>query len=339
MSITEINTAFSTEESAKITLDVLRSPVIHELKSFRKFFKEELKTNEFLLDQMVQYLLKMKGKELRPILVLYAARLCGGINERTYRAATMIELLHTATLIHDDVVDEADERRGFLSFNQTFKNKASILFGDFLLAKGLLVSLNADEFVLLKIMSKAVKAMSEGELRQLKASKLQNMTADKYFDIIRDKTASLLAACCESGATTATSDTLVIEQLYQIGLNMGIAFQIRDDMFDYDASKTGKPSGNDILERKITLPFIYALEQCSLIERRRWKQKYRKKAKNRNEVDEIIAFVKDKGGLEYANQVMAQYSEKALALLNNFPDSESKSDMHRLVSYITSRKK
>jgi len=339
VSITENNTVSAIVDSGKITLDVLRSPVIQELKAFREFFKDELKTNEFLLDQMVQYLLKMKGKELRPILVLYSARLCGGINERTYRAATMIELLHTATLIHDDVVDEADERRGFLSFNQTFKNKASILFGDFLLAKGLLVSLNSDEFELLKIMSKAVKAMSEGELRQLKASKLQNMTSEKYFDIIRDKTASLLAACCESGANTSTTDKKVIEQMYHIGLNMGIAFQIRDDMFDYDASKTGKPSGNDIMERKITLPFIHALEQCSMIERGRWKKKYRKKGKNRQEVDDIIAFVHQKGGVEHAHSVMVDYSNKALGLLDNFPDSEAKKDMHRLISYITTRKK
>lgn len=339
MSITELNAVTDRIESEKITLDVLRSPVIKELKAFRVFFKDELKTNEFLLDQMVQYLLKMKGKELRPILVLYAARLCGGINERTYRAATMIELLHTATLIHDDVVDEADQRRGFFSFNQTFKNKASILFGDFLLAKGLLVSLNSDEFELLKIMSKAVKAMSEGELRQLKASKLQNMTSEKYFDIIRDKTASLLAACCESGANTATNDKEIVLRMSEIGLNMGIAFQIRDDMFDYDASKTGKPSGNDIMERKITLPFIHALEQCSMIERNRWKKKYRKKEKNRQEVEEIIAFVLEKGGLEHANSVMVDYSNKALDLLNMFPDSEAKTDMHRLVAYITTRKK
>jgi octaprenyl-diphosphate synthase len=339
VSITELNAITDRIESEKITLDVLRSPVIKELKAFRTFFKDELKTNEFLLDQMVQYLLKMKGKELRPILVLYAARLCGGINERTYRAATMIELLHTATLIHDDVVDEADQRRGFLSFNQTFKNKASILFGDFLLAKGLLVSLNSDEFELLKIMSKAVKAMSEGELRQLKASKLQNMTSEKYFDIIRDKTASLLAACCESGANTATTDKEIVLRMSEIGLNMGIAFQIRDDMFDYDASKTGKPSGNDIMERKITLPFIHALEQCSMIERNRWKKKYRKKGKIRQEVDEIIAFVLEKGGLEHANSVMVDYSKKALDLLDTFPDSEAKTDMHRLVAYITTRKK
>lgn len=332
----------STEQQAvsrKVTLDDLRRPVERELKEFRQFFRDELKTNGFFLDQLVQYLLKMKGKELRPILVLYSARLCGGISTRSYRAATMIELLHTATLIHDDVVDDASERRGFLSFNQTFKNKASILFGDYLLAKGLLVSLNADEFQLLKIMSKAVKAMSEGELRQLKASKLQNMTEDKYMDIIRDKTASLLAACCESGAKTATDDPEILERMHQIGINMGIAFQIRDDLFDYGSDKTGKPSGNDIRERKITLPFIAALENTSLIERTKWKNRYGKKNKVQQEVDEIKAFVLEKGGADYAEAKMAYYSGKAIELLRAFPESEIRGQMEDLIAYITTRKK
>ena len=339
MSTTNINAISEHITQFKVTLENLREPVKKELKEFRRFFKDELKTQEFLLDQLVQYLLKMKGKELRPILVLYAARLCGGVNERTFRAATMIELLHTATLIHDDVVDEADQRRGLLSFNQSFKNKASILFGDYLLAKGLLVSLNADEFELLKIMSKAVKAMSEGELRQLKASKLQNMTTEKYHDIIRDKTASLLAACCESGARTATVDPQTISNMYEIGLNMGIAFQIRDDLFDYSSANTGKPAGNDIRERKITLPFIYALEQLSLFERKRWKKNYRKKDKTPDEVASIIAFVKEKGGIEHAEEVMTSYSQKALSILQSFPETQERHDMEQLINYITSRKK
>jgi octaprenyl-diphosphate synthase len=328
-----------TEHKKKVTLDDLREPVKAELAEFRVFFRQELKTNEFLLDKLVQYLLKMKGKELRPILVLYSAKLCGGINTRTYRAATMIELLHTATLIHDDVVDEADERRGMFSFNKEFKNKASILFGDYLLAKGLLVSLNADEFELLKIMSKAVKAMSEGELRQLKASKLQNMTLEKYHDIIRDKTASLLAACCESGARTATDDPDMLNKMYEIGLNMGIAFQIRDDLFDYGFTDAGKSKGNDIKERKITLPFLYALEQCSVIERTRWKKKFRKKGKSDAEVKEIIDFVRDKGSLDFATEIMQSYSRKSLDYLDTFPDSEIRIQMQRLIHFITTRKK
>jgi len=251
----------------------------------------------------------------------------------------MIELLHTATLIHDDVVDEADERRGMFSFNKEFKNKASILFGDYLLAKGLLVSLNADEFELLKIMSKAVKAMSEGELRQLKASKLQNMTLEKYHDIIRDKTASLLAACCESGARTATDDPDMLNKMYEIGLNMGIAFQIRDDLFDYGFTDAGKSKGNDIKERKITLPFLYALEQCSVIERTRWKKKFRKKGKSDAEVKEIIDFVRDKGSLDFATEIMQSYSRKSLDYLDTFPDSEIRIQMQRLIHFITTRKK
>lgn len=339
MKSTDLTTVELQNNNKKVTLGDLREPVKKELKEFRAFFREELKTNEFILDQLVQYLLKMKGKELRPILVLYSAKLCGEINERSYRAATMIELLHTATLIHDDVVDDADERRGMFSFNKEFKNKASILFGDYLLAKGLLVSLNADEFELLKIMSKAVKAMSEGELRQLKASKLQNMTLEKYHDIIRDKTASLLAACCESGARTATDDPEVLNKMYEIGLNMGIAFQIRDDLFDYDISDTGKSQGNDIRERKITLPFLYAVEQCSLIERSKWKKKFRKKGKTDEEVKEIVEFVRDKDGVTHSVDVMQVYSKKALDYLGSFPESVIKNQMELLVDYITTRKK
>ncbi len=339
MKSTDLTTVELQNNNKKVTLDDLREPVKKELKEFRAFFRDELKTNEFILDQLVQYLLKMKGKELRPILVLYSAKLCGEINERSYRAATMIELLHTATLIHDDVVDDADERRGMFSFNKEFKNKASILFGDYLLAKGLLVSLNADEFELLKIMSKAVKAMSEGELRQLKASKLQNMTLEKYHDIIRDKTASLLAACCESGARTTTDDPEVLNKMYEIGLNMGIAFQIRDDLFDYDISDTGKSQGNDIMERKITLPFLYAVEQCSMIERSKWKKKFRKKGKTDKEVKEIVEFVKDKGGVTHSVDVMQVYSKKALDYLGSFPESLIKNQMELLVDYITTRKK
>ncbi|WP_240644741.1 polyprenyl synthetase family protein [Cyclonatronum proteinivorum] len=326
-------------DTDKITLDDLRRPVGSELKAFRTFFRQELKTDVFLLDQMIRYLHRMKGKELRPILVLYAARLCGGINERTFRAATMIELLHTATLIHDDVVDDAEQRRGLLSINQVWKNKASILLGDFLLSKGLLVSLEADEFELLKIMSKAVKAMSEGELRQLKASKLQNMTEQKYFEIIRDKTASLLAACTESGAASASADPAEVQLMREIGLDLGIAFQIRDDLFDYGVDNVGKPLGNDIREKKITLPFIKALETCSFLERQKWKLRFRKEHKSTGEVAKITSFVHESGGFEAAASDMETYSRRALANLGKFPPTQARDDMEQLITYITSRKK
>ncbi|MCH8568292.1 MAG: polyprenyl synthetase family protein [Balneolales bacterium] len=322
-----------------VTLDLLRQPVAKELEEFRQFFKQEIKTDVFLLDQMIKYLHKMKGKELRPILVLYSARLCGKVTVRSYRAATMIELLHTATLIHDDVVDDAEQRRGFLSFNQVWKNKASILLGDFLLSKGLLVSLDADEFELLKIMSKAVKAMSEGELRQLKASKLQNMTEQKYFEIIRDKTASLLAACTESGAFTATENRVLVDRMRQIGLDLGIAFQIRDDLFDYGVADVGKPVGNDVKEKKITLPFIKALENSSFLTRQKMKLLFRKEKKTDNDVSIITKFVHESGGYESAALEMESYSKRALSLLREFPENQARHDMERLVSYITSRKK
>ncbi len=327
------------DKPQNVKLADLRNPVESHLSAFKTFYRKELSTNQFLLDQMVRYLLKMKGKELRPILVFYAARLFGEVNERSYRAATMIELLHTATLIHDDVVDDASTRRGLLSFNQVFKNKASILLGDYLLAKGLLVSLESDEFELLKIMSKAVKAMSEGELNQLKASKLQNLTEEKYIQIITDKTASLLAACCESGASTTASTSSEVELMREVGLNMGIAFQIRDDLFDYSSLKTGKPSGNDILERKMTLPFIAALEKTSFLDNRKWRKKYRKKQKTRTEIEEIITFVNEKDGLTYAQTLMNKYSEKSIKLLKTLPQSQERTDMERLITYITTRKK
>lgn len=325
--------------NTSVSLADLRRPVENELAEFRAFFKEALKTDVFLLDQMIKYLHRMKGKELRPILVLYSARMCGEINERSYRAATMIELLHTATLIHDDVVDDAEQRRGLLSFNQVWKNKASILLGDFLLSKGLLVSLDADEFKLLKIMSKAVKAMSEGELRQLKASKLQNMTEEKYFEIIRDKTASLLAACTESGAHTASENEVLADRMREIGLNLGIAFQIRDDLFDYGVDDVGKPVGNDIREKKITLPFIKALEKSSFLDRQKWKLRFRKENKKAALVEKITRFVHDSGGFEEAALEMEIYSKKAIHLLHEFPESERRDEMELLIRYITSRKK
>ena len=326
-------------DTANISLKDLQRPVEQELKAFRAFFKDALKTDVFLLDQMIRYLHRMKGKELRPILVLYAARLCGGINERSFRAATMIELLHTATLIHDDVVDDAEQRRGLLSINQVWKNKASVLLGDFLLSKGLLVSLDADEFELLKIMSKAVKAMSEGELRQLKASKLQNMTEQKYFEIIRDKTASLLAACTESGAASATSDRDDVERMREIGVDLGIAFQIRDDLFDYGMDDVGKPLGNDIREKKITLPFIKALETCSFLDRQKWKLRFRKEHKSTGEVAKITRFVHESGGFEAAAADMETYSIRALQKLREFPPTKARDDMELLITYITTRKK
>lgn len=320
-------------------LGEIRKSIEEELKQFRKFFKNALRTDVYLLDKIIAYLLKTKGKEMRPILVFLSARLCGEINERTFIAATMIELLHTATLIHDDVVDDAEKRRGFLSINKVWKNKASVLLGDFLLAKGLLVALEKDEFQLLKVLSKAVRRMSEGELRQLKASRLLNMTEQKYFEIISDKTGSLITACCECGAISTTDNRDYQQYLKEIGENIGVAFQIKDDLFDYGGTDVGKPTGNDIRERKITLPLIAAFEQASITERKHIRKIFKKTKKRASDVKEIVKFVKAKGGIEYSEKVMISYVNKAYELLQNFPNTEGRNIMEALIHYVVTRKK
>ncbi len=321
------------------SLSDIQKPIASELAAFKTHFRQQLDTDVFLLNRIINYLMRMKGKQMRPLLVLLSAKICGEINSRTYVAATMIELLHTATLIHDDVVDNADRRRGFLSINKVWKNKASVLFGDFLLAKGLLVAVDANEFELLKVLSTAVKRMSEGELRQLKASKLQNMSEEKYYQIISEKTASLLVACCECGAISASADEHVRERMRHIGHHVGVAFQIRDDLLDYSERETGKSAGNDIIERKITLPFIAALSFSSTLEQRKMRWIYRKKQKNAREVEEIREFVKTKGGFEYARNKMEEHAGKALVFLNEFQESETRDLFSEFIRFVIYRKK
>lgn len=323
----------------KVDLTDIQRPIAGNLKHFRSFFRKAVKSEVFLLDQIVKYLLKTKGKELRPALVFLSARLCGEVNERTYVAATMIELLHSATLIHDDIVDEADERRGFMSINKIWKNKASVLLGDYLLAKGLLVALDNNEFELLKVLSNAVKRMSEGELRQLKASKLQNMTEDRYFKVISEKTASLISACCECGAISTGAGKDKQEAMRDFGQNIGMAFQIRDDLFDFGTDNAGKSTANDIIERKMTLPMIYALDQCGFSERRRYRSLYRKHKKSSAEIEQIIKFVHDKGGVVYATSKMHDYAEKAIQNLSIFPASDDRFNLDDLLHFVISRKK
>ncbi len=323
----------------KVDLSDIQRPITENLSQFRTFFRKSVKSEVFLLDQIVKYLLKTKGKELRPALVFLSARLCGQVNERTYVAATMIELLHAATLIHDDVVDEADERRGFMSINKIWKNKASVLLGDYLLAKGLLVALDSDEFELLKVLSTAVKRMSEGELRQLKASKLQNMTEDRYFKVISEKTASLISACCECGAISTGCGVAEREAMRDFGLNIGIAFQIRDDLFDFGNEHTGKTTANDIIERKMTLPVIYALSQVSFFERRKYRSMYRKHNKTPDDINAIIQFVREKGGVHYAAEQMNVYASKAISNLQLFPESDDRHNLEDLLHFVISRKK
>jgi octaprenyl-diphosphate synthase len=317
----------------------LHHAISDELSQFKSYYKEALNTDVFLLNQILAYLSRMKGKEIRPTLVFLAAKTAGDVSERTFVAATMIELLHTATLIHDDVVDEADRRRGLFSINKIWKNKAGVLLGDFLLSKGLLISLDKNEFEMLKIVSNAVRRMSEGELRQMKASSLQNMTREKYFRIISDKTASLFSACCETGAVSANAQPEEILQMREIGELMGIAFQIQDDLLDYGSSDIGKPTGNDIQERKITLPLIEALNSSDAKLNHRIKRLFSNKKKSRQDTIEIIRFVHDSGGYDRAKQVMNEYADKAIRLVLNFPESSSRESLIGTIQFITNRSK
>jgi octaprenyl-diphosphate synthase len=321
------------------TLAEITEPVQDYLKTFRSFFKEEISSDVFLLDQIINYLLRQKGKEIRPTLVFMTARMFGDIDKRSYVAATMIELLHTATLIHDDVVDEADMRRGFLSINKLWKNKAGVLLGDFLLSKGLLVALDHKEYQLLHVLSDAVKKMSEGELRQLKTSKLFNMTEERYFQIISEKTASLISACCQCGAIAATDNDIIINKMRDIGLNIGIAFQIKDDLFDYGIDDVGKPTRNDIQERKVTLPLIKALEKATAIQRIGVMRLMKKRKKSTEDVDKIVNFVHDHNGLTEARLIMQGYVDKALEDLYHVPVENGRHDFEELVQFIVTRNK
>ncbi len=322
-----------------VSLDDIQKPIAEHLSSFRTYFKKATRTDVFLLDQMMRYLLRTKGKEVRPSLVFHCARLCGEITERSYVAATMIELLHTATLIHDDVVDEADERRGFLSISYIWKNKAAVLLGDFLLAKGLLVALDRDEFALLKVLSTAVKRMSEGELRQLKASKLQNMNEERYFKVISGKTASLISACCECGAISTSDDPAVWERMRAFGEAVGIAFQIRDDLFDYETNVTGKSVGNDILEGKMTLPMIYALQNTSLTRRLAIRRVFKNEKKTPEQVRQVIDFVLEHKGVEQTRERMKAIADEARAILLEFPEGEARTTLDQFLHFVVNRTK
>ncbi|NBC28246.1 MAG: polyprenyl synthetase family protein [Bacteroidetes bacterium] len=333
-----LDSNFKNQYSLKSLSDIT-SPIQNDLDVFRDFFEEQTDTDIFLLNKIIEYLLRQKGKEIRPTLVFMTARMFGSVDRRSYIAATMIELLHTATLIHDDVVDDADKRRGFLSINKLWKNKAGVLLGDFLLSKGLLIALENREYDMLQILSGAVKNMSEGELRQLKTAKLFNMTEDRYFQIITEKTASLISACCECGATAAGASPEVIRTMKDVGMKIGIAFQIKDDLFDYGLDDIGKPKRNDIQERKVTLPLIKAFEKSSTMETIRIKRLMRKRKKSSRDVNRIVEFVHEKNGLLYAKESMEQYTNEALELLQTLPVSNGQDDFESLARFIINRKK
>ena len=321
-------------------LEIIKSPIQEELKNFEKYFKEAIKSDIPFLQIIIRYVLKMKGKQMRPMFVFLSAKMCGQFNEATNLAASSIELLHTATLLHDDVVDEAYERRGRFSINALWKNKIAVLVGDFILAKGMLNTLDNKEYRLLHLISRAVKDMSEGEILQMRKSRKLDIDNEIYFTIIRKKTASLIATSMAMGAASVTKDDEIVEKMFEIGLNVGIAFQIKDDIFDYQSKGIlGKPTGNDIKEKKITLPLLYVLNNCESGERSRILHLIKRKNKNQAKVKELVDLVVSRGGLEYAAEQMNQFCEKAIAGIMEFPESDARTAMVELVNYSITRKK
>lgn len=321
------------------TLQTIQAPIATELAYFDKYFRSAMRTEVALLDRIMRYLLKRKGKQLRPMLVLFSAHLSGGITPSTYRGAALVELLHTASLVHDDVVDDSDTRRGFFSINALWKNKIAVLAGDFLLSRGMLMALEHDDFQLLKIVSNAVRMLSEGELLQMEKSRKLNIDEAVYFDVIRQKTASLFASCCETGAASATDDKEMQERMRLFGEKVGMAFQIKDDLFDYGQDDVGKPRAIDIKERKLTLPLIHVLNKSSWAERRKLINIVKNHNKNPKKVQYLIEQVKAQGGISYAQEVMEQYIGEAEALLNQCEPSEARSALKDLMHYAITRKK
>lgn len=321
-------------------VEKIKQPILKEMELFESKFKESMRTKVPLLNRITRYIVRRKGKQMRPMFVFLVAKMVsdGKFEERTYRGASIIELIHTATLVHDDVVDESNKRRGFFSINALWKNKIAVLVGDYLLSKGLLLSIDNDDFDLLKLISVAVREMSEGELLQIEKARKLDITEEVYFEIIRQKTASLIAACCGIGAASVGSDTENIEQMRVFGELIGIAFQIKDDLFDYTEEKIGKPTGIDIKEQKMTLPLIYALNQCAEKDRKWLINSIKKHNKNSRRVKEVIAFVHEKGGIEYTIEKMNEYREKALEILAKYPDSPFKESLITMVDYVIERK-
>ncbi|MBU0695860.1 MAG: polyprenyl synthetase family protein [Bacteroidetes bacterium] len=322
-----------------LKLDEIKKPIEKEIDAFEEKFKTSMQSSVPLLDRITHYIVKRKGKQMRPMFVFFSANICGGITESTYRGAALVELLHTATLVHDDVVDNSFERRGFFSINALWKNKIAVLVGDYLLSKGLQLSVDNGEFKLLKIVSDAVQQMSEGELLQIEKVRRMDISEEVYYEVIRQKTASLIASCCAAGAASAGADEETVKLMHSFGEKVGIAFQIKDDLFDFGLDDVGKPKGIDIKEKKVTLPLIYALNKAAKAE----KKKMINLVKNHNDdpmkINQIIDFVHQSGGLAYAEQEMMKYQAQAFEILNTFPNTESKASLADLVRFTTERKK
>ena len=321
-------------------LKTIKKPILNEMHLFEQKFKDSLSSKVPLLDRITHYIIKRKGKQMRPMFVFLCAKLFNNINDSTYRAASLIELLHTATLVHDDVVDDANMRRGFFSINALWKNKIAVLVGDYLLSQGLILSVENKEYDLLHIVSSAVKEMSEGELLQIEKARRLDIQESVYFDIIRQKTATFIAACCASGAATAHQSKEVIDQMHRFGELTGIAFQMKDDLFDYyNDDVIGKPSGIDIKEQKMTLPLIYALNNSNKKQRKYIIQTVKNHNTDQQRVAEVLKYVRESGGIEYTIQKMKEYQKEALSLLQNFDDCEARKSLELLVNFVIERKK
>ena len=320
-------------------IDTIKGPIEAELKEFERHFRQATRSQVSLLDKITYYIVRRKGKQVRPMFVFLSAGLCGGVTSSTYNAASLVELLHTATLVHDDVVDDSFERRGFFSINALWKNKIAVLVGDYLLSQGLLLALGNGEFRILEIVSKAVKEMSEGELLQMEKARRLDIEESVYYDIIRGKTASLIAAACAAGAASASVDEGLIERMRQFGEKIGMSFQIRDDLFDLGTDDVGKPLGIDIKEKKLTLPLIYALQQASPKDKKRILGLIRRHHDEDAKVREVIDFVRGSGGMDYAREKMYAFRKEAFELLHEFPESPYRHAMEELVVFVTDRKK
>lgn len=322
-----------------MSLDNIKQPIATELDTFEERFREAMRSHVPLLDKITWYIVQSKGKQVRPMLVLLSARLFGPIGEPSYTAASLVELLHTATLVHDDVVDDANERRGFFSINALWKNKIAVLVGDYLLSQGLLLSVKNGQYRLLEIVSRAVKEMAEGELLQMEKARRLDIKEEIYYDIIRQKTASLIAAACCAGAASTAGDDETIEKMRLFGEKTGMAFQIKDDLFDFGADDVGKPLGIDIKEKKMTLPLIRTLQTCDRSTRRHILHIVKNESHRNEKVQEVIRIVREGGGIEYSTEVMHRFRQEAFDLLHSFPDSPARASLTQLLHYVTDRKK
>jgi octaprenyl-diphosphate synthase len=319
-------------------LSTIKASLALELETFNLKLKSLMRSKVPLLNIVTNYVLRRKGKQMRPMFVFLTAKLSGDINQSTYIAASLIEILHTASLIHDDVVDDSHERRGFLSINAIWKSKIAVLLGDYLLSRGMLLAVDNKEFELLKIVSKAVREMSEGELLQIQKSRKLNISEDQYYEIIRKKTAALIASCTACGAKSVNADANMVNKMWEFGEYIGMAFQIKDDLFDYQHRNIiGKPTGNDIKEKKLTLPLIHALSNGNKAENKRILHLIKNNNNSSRNINEVIDYVRKKGGIEYSAKKMHEYKDKALEIINGYPDSEARSSLIDLINFTTDR--